>query len=112
MRWMVAIAMLCAGCDVEAEPHDHARESTSFMGDEPPCPERTIAFGDAFPVGHELWCALPSGTKHGYYKRWHPNGIVQMETEYSRGLECGVRRQYKLDGSLQYEGDKGPCAPL
>lgn len=137
MRWMVACAALAiAGCDVEAGPHDHEPVSTSFMGDEPDCPEATIARGDAPPVGYALWCELPSGTAHGYrvewyvsgnmraretwahgrrhglLQRWYESGQMERQVEFRDGTACGIDLRWTSDGTAMEPIELDPCSPL
>ncbi len=103
MRWMVAIALVCAGCDVEAEPQEHAPVSTSFMGAEPPCPEGAVARGDAPPMGLELWCEKPSGTRHGYHVKWNLDGLVTRREAYADGLRHGLTQLWDDRGRMTHE---------
>ncbi|HZH03884.1 MAG TPA: hypothetical protein VEY30_08880, partial [Myxococcaceae bacterium] len=53
------------------------------------CPDDARPLGAAPPQGHEVWCQLPSGLKHGRATRWYATGQKAEEGEYRNGKKNG-----------------------
>jgi len=69
-----------------------------------PCPDGTELRGSAPPEGAEIYCARPSGRRHGTATAWK-DGHLADQGNYDRGRRDGVWLVFDDAGSLRESGE-------
>lgn len=70
------------------------------------CPPGSHKHGARPPQGLEQWCAREGGggrVRHGWYVKWHENGVRAMQGSYRDGMKSGTWTRWYESGRKSVE---------
>jgi hypothetical protein len=74
----------------------------------PDCPASSVRKGAQPPEGFKEWCedtGANSGSKHGWYAEWYPDGRPAVAGEYRDGLQAGVWTRWYPAGTKRVQAE-------